>query len=111
MENLVKKEKEYKKNELEKQKMERIVKFEKKKESVSQLARKKIELQRQDGIIEEYLKKYREDVKTKEGRALAELILCSEEKGKRKSKVSIEHHRTCLNSLEQKFLNYVRQNY
>ena len=72
------------KNELEKQKMERIVKFEKKKESVSQLARKKIELQRQVGIIEEYLEKYREDVKTKEGRALAELILCSEEEGKQK---------------------------
>ena len=77
-----KKEKEYKKNELEKQKMERIVEFERKKESVSQLVRKKIELQRQVGIVEEYLKKYREDVKTKEGRALAELILCSEEKGK-----------------------------
>ena len=60
-----KKEKEYKKNELEKQKMEKIVKFEKKKESVSQLARKKIELQRQVGIIEEYLKKYRIDVKQK----------------------------------------------
>ena len=60
-----KKEKEYKKNELEKQKMERIVKFEKKKESVSQLVRKKIELQRQLGIVEEYLEKYREDVKTK----------------------------------------------
>ena len=76
-----KKEKEYKKNELEKQKMEKIVKFERKKESVSQLARKKIELQRQVGIVEEYLEKYR-DVKTKEGRALSELILCSEEKGK-----------------------------
>ena len=74
-----KKEKEYKKNELEKQKMERIVKYEKKKESVSQLVRKKT---RQVGIIEEYLKKYREDVKTKEVRALAELILCSEEEGK-----------------------------
>ena len=66
-----KKKKECKKNELEKQKMERIVKFEKKKENVSQLVRKKIELQKQVGIIEEYLKKYREDVKTKEGRALA----------------------------------------
>ena len=77
-----KKEKEYKKNELERQKMERIVKFEKKKESVSQLVRKKIELQRQIGIVEEYLEKYREDVKRKEGRALAELILCSEEEGK-----------------------------
>ena len=76
------KEKEYKKNELEKQKMERIVEFEKKKESVSQLVRKKIGLQRQVGIVEEYLEKYREDVKTKEGRALAELILCSEEEGK-----------------------------
>ena len=86
-----KKEKEYKKNELEKQKMERVVKFEKKKESVSQLVRKKIELQRQVGIIEEYLEKYREDVKTKEGSALAELILCSEEGGKQKSRVSIEH--------------------
>ena len=60
-----KKEKEYKKNELEKQKMERIVEFEKKKESVSQLVRKKIELQRQVGIIEEYLEKYRKDVKQK----------------------------------------------
>ena len=62
--------------------MERIVKFEKKKESVSQLVTKKIELQRQVGIIEEYLEKYREDVKTKEGRALAELIFCSEEEEK-----------------------------
>ena len=76
-----KKEEEYKKKELEKQKMERIVKFERKKESVSQLARKKIELQRQVGIVEEYLEKYK-DVKTKEGGALAELILCSEEEGK-----------------------------
>ena len=78
---------------------------------LSQLATRKIELQRQVGIIEEYLKKYREDVKTKEGRALAELILFSEEEGKQKSKVSIEHHRTCSNFLEQKFSNYVRQNY
>ena len=65
--------------------------------------RKKIELQRQVGIIEEYLEKYRKDVKTKEGRALAELILCSEEEGKQKSRVSIKHHQTCSNSLEQKF--------
>ena len=81
-----KNEKEYKKNELEKQKMERIVKFEKKKESVSQLARKKIELQRQVSIVEEYHEKYREDVKTKEGRALAELILCSEEEENEKAR-------------------------
>ena len=76
-----KKEKEYKKNKLEKQKMERIAEFEKKKESVSQLARKKIYLQRQAGIIKEYLEKYRQDVKTKEGRELAELILSSDEEG------------------------------
>ena len=98
-----KKEKEYKKNELEKQKMERIAEFEKKKESVSQLARKKIELQRHAGIIKEYLKKYRQNVKTKEGRALAEPILSSDEEGKLKSRVSIEHYRTPSNSLEQEF--------
>ena len=72
--------------------MEMIAKFEKKKESVSQLARKKIELQRQAGIIKEYLEKYRQDVKTKEGRALAELILSSDKEGKLKSRVSIEHY-------------------
>ena len=87
-----KKEKEYKKNELEKQKMERIAKFDKKKENISQLVRKKIELQRHVGIIKEYLEKYRQDVKTKEGRALAELILSSDEEGKLKSRVSIKHY-------------------
>ena len=87
-----KKEKEYRKNELEKQKMEMIAEFEKKKEHVSQLVRKKIELQRQAGIIEEYLEKYRQDVKTKEGRALAELILSSDEEGKLKSRVNIKHY-------------------
>ena len=87
--------------------MERIAKFEKKNVSVSQLVRKKIELQRQAGIIEEYLEKYRQSVKTKEGRALAELILSSDEVGKLKSRVSIKHYRTPLNSLKQKFLNYL----
>ena len=84
-----------------------IAKFEKKEECVSQLVRKKIELQRQAGIIEEYLEKYRQDVKTKEGRALAELILSSDEEGKLKSRGSIEHYRTPSNSLEQEFLNYI----
>ena len=102
-----KKEKECKKNELEKQKMERIAEFEKKKEHISQLLRKKIELQRHVGIIKEYLEKYRQDVKTKEGRALTELILSSDEEGKLKSRVSIEHYQTPSNSLEQEFLNYL----
>ena len=38
---------------------------------------------RQAGIIEEYLMKYREDMKAKEGRALAELILSGDEEGKK----------------------------
>ena len=111
MENLVKKKKrkkkEYKKNELEKQKMERIAKFEKKKEHILQLVRKKIKLQRHVGIIKEYLEKYRQGVKTKEGRAPAELILSSDEEGKLKSRVSIKHYRTPSNSLKQEFLNYL----
>ena len=43
--------------------MERIVEFKKKKDDVSKLAKKKIELMRKAGIVEENLQKYREDVK------------------------------------------------
>ena len=45
--------------------MERIDKFEKKKESVSQLARKKIELQRQVSIIENILRNTEKMLKQK----------------------------------------------
>ena len=66
---------------------------------------------RQAGIIEEYLVKYREDMKAKEGRALAELVLSSDKQGKKgckpKSRVSIEHYQTPLNILEHHFLNYI----
>ena len=63
-----------KKTDMEKQKKEWVDAFQKKKDTMTWLAEKKIKLQRQTGIIEEYLAKYRKEVRQKEVWALVELV-------------------------------------
>ena len=66
--------KDYKKSNMEEQKKEQMEVFHKKKKTVTELAKKKIKLKRPAGIIEEYLIKYRKEMRQKKAQALAELV-------------------------------------
>ena len=80
--------------------------------TVTELAKKKIKLERQTGIIKEYLIKYRKEMRPKRGTGPGRTSLKQwwwgrEEGEKPKSEASIEHYWTPSNILQHHFINHI----